>query len=117
MTDTSIYKHKLLEEKKRLTSELGTIAHPEKGDESWGAVGTITDESINADPNEVADKLEEYETNFAITDSLNNELRDVNDALARIEAGTYGVCETCDGVIEDDRLHANPAARTCKAHL
>ena len=116
-SDTSIFKKKLEAEKERLDKELGTIAHREKGTESWEAVGTITDQSIDADPNEVADKLEEYETNFAIVTSFKKELSDVNAALDRIDTGTYGVCEACKKEIEDDRLNANPAARTCKEHL
>ena len=39
------------------------------------------------------------------------------DALERIEKGTYGICEVGNEEIEEDRLNANPAARTCKAHL
>jgi DnaK suppressor protein len=37
----------------------------------------------------------------------------VDAALARLEAGRYGVCERCGQPIGDDRLAARPAARTC----
>ena len=33
------------------------------------------------------------------------------EALARLEAGTYGRCEVCDKPIPDERLEANPTAR------
>jgi DnaK suppressor protein len=115
--NTTLYKEKLEAEKKRLESELPSIAQRKEGTQSWEAVGTITDESIDADPNEVADKLEEFETNQAIVDSLKIELRDVNDALEKIEKGNYGLCEEGGEEIEQDRLDANPAARTCKAHM
>jgi DnaK suppressor protein len=39
------------------------------------------------------------------------ELRDVRDALARIEAGTYGLCQKCGLPIPRDRLRVAPAAR------
>ena len=42
---------------------------------------------------------------------------DVKDALHKIETTGYGVCEVCGEKIEEDRLEANPAARTCKAHM
>lgn len=42
-------------------------------------------------------------------------LADVDAALARITAGTYGVCERCGREIAPDRLLARPTARTCIA--
>ncbi|MCA9353454.1 TraR/DksA C4-type zinc finger protein [Candidatus Nomurabacteria bacterium] len=41
----------------------------------------------------------------------------VEGALKRIENGTYGTCSVCGEKIEEDRLGANPAADTCKAHM
>lgn len=40
-------------------------------------------------------------------------LADIEDALARIEAGTYGTCEQCGNPIAVARLEAIPHARTC----
>ncbi len=45
----------------------------------------------------------------------NEYLRRLNDALKRIENGTYGVCEDCDSKIPVKRLEAYPAARFCIA--
>lgn len=118
--DTNFLKEKLIEDKKRLETELSTIAHHKgetTGAESWEAIATIKDESIDADPNEVADKIEEFETNQAIAGSLKEELNEVIQALEKIEAGSYGICEIGGEKIEQDRLKANPAARTCKAHM
>jgi Tfp pilus assembly PilM family ATPase len=44
-------------------------------------------------------------------------LQEVMTALTKIEEGTYGTCEVSGDEIETDRLEANPAARTCKAHM
>jgi RNA polymerase-binding protein DksA len=41
------------------------------------------------------------------------EMEDVDAALARLGAGTYGVCERCGGRIPLSRLRAKPAARHC----
>lgn len=41
------------------------------------------------------------------------ELALVEDALARIEAGTYGFCQTCTHPIPSDRLAVLPETRTC----
>jgi RNA polymerase-binding protein DksA len=49
----------------------------------------------------------------ALLDSTRRRLADVEAALARREAGTYGICETCGRPIAPGRLEARPAARTC----
>jgi len=51
--------------------------------------------------------------NLAEIDRDLGELRDVEAALRRIEQGSYGTCETCDGPIGEARLHANAAALRC----
>ncbi len=42
-------------------------------------------------------------------------LAEVDAALERVEAGTYGICERCGGPIAAARLEARPVARTCIA--
>ena len=44
-------------------------------------------------------------------------LREVDAALERIDAGTYGRCEVCQDPIEDDRLAADPLVRFCVGDL
>ena len=43
------------------------------------------------------------------------ELSQVLDALARLEAGTYGLCQTCGRQIPYERLSVMPEARECQA--
>ena len=45
--------------------------------------------------------------------SLRDTLHDVEQALARMDSGTYGLCERCGQPIGDERLEALPAARLC----
>lgn len=71
----------------------------------------------SADANEVADNIEEFEGNAAVLKDLEIRYNDIKDALAKIENGTYGICEISGDPIEEDRLIANPAARTCKKHM
>ena len=40
-------------------------------------------------------------------------LTEVVAALARLDAGEYGVCESCGEPIPEARLEARPTARTC----
>lgn len=41
------------------------------------------------------------------------EVEDIEDALARMDEGKYGVCEQCRASIPLKRLVANPRARLC----
>ena len=41
----------------------------------------------------------------------------VDAALAKIEKGTYGVCEVCEGEVEAERLLADPLVRVCLGEL
>lgn len=101
-------KEKLLAEKARLESELGRFAKP------TGVEGDYATqfENIGTDPDENASEVEEYADNVAVEGTLETELKDVNDALAKMEAGTYGICEKTGEEIPLDRLQAYPAART-----
>jgi DnaK suppressor protein len=40
-------------------------------------------------------------------------LAEVDAALARLEAGTYGTCQGCGQPIPEERLEARPTARHC----
>jgi sigma-B regulation protein RsbU (phosphoserine phosphatase) len=51
------------------------------------------------------------------TPDLERLLREVDDALARLADGTYGLCETCHDPVEADRLSADPLVRFCLDHL
>ena len=44
-------------------------------------------------------------------------LNEVDAALARMEARTYGLCDTCHDPVEKDRLLADPLVRLCLDHL
>ena len=57
----------------------------------------------------------ERERDLSILEQVEGELGDVEEALRRIEAGTYGTCEACGKAIEDARLEVLPAARFCVA--
>ncbi|MBS2937335.1 TraR/DksA C4-type zinc finger protein [Nocardioides sp. J2M5] len=51
----------------------------------------------------------------AIVTQVRHHLAELDAALDRVDAGTYGTCEACGRPIGDTRLDALPAARTCIA--
>jgi DnaK suppressor protein len=49
----------------------------------------------------------------SLLEQARDHLTDLDQAIRRIEAGTYGRCETCGQPIAAERLAARPAAHTC----
>lgn len=74
-------------------------------------------DTLAADSNEVADTIESYEENSAILKQLEIRLNEVKEALKRVDDGSYGKCTVCNALIDEKRLEANPAAKTCKEHM
>ena len=58
----------------------------------------------------VAELLQTAPGNLTIVEG---ELRDIDDALRRLDDGTYGICEECGKPIDEARLEAVPWARYC----
>src|SRR4051812_29221428 len=97
-------KIKLEEELDVVSQELADLGH-----EDADPTATESDE--------VADRMEASEENAGETNVLSARKREIVAALKRMQDGTYGMCEECGEKIEEDRLEANPAARTCKLHM
>ena len=115
--DTNHFKEALTKEVEVLESELKTVGRKNPDNKSdWEAVegDVVTD---TAEDGDVAEGIEEYENNSAVLEQLEIRLREVKDALTKIEEGKYGICEKGGEEIEQDRLEANPAAKTCKKHM
>jgi len=51
--------------------------------------------------------------NQALAAQLRDQLDDVEAAIAKLDDGTYGVCEICGRPIGEARLEAMPTARLC----
>lgn len=117
--DTAHFKQKLEHELRTVEQELKTVGVQNPHNPSdWEATERKMDVmNATADPNEAADKQEEYVENRAIVDNLEVRFNNITRALKKIEEDTYGTCEISGHPIEEDRLHANPAARTCKEHM
>ncbi|MGJ8623085.1 MAG: TraR/DksA family transcriptional regulator [Yoonia sp.] len=72
------------------------------------------DQPLPADLEDQAIDLEDDEVLEGIGRAHQQELRLLNDALQRIEAGTYGICQKCGDTISTARLEAVPYAMICK---
>lgn len=95
--------------------------------EREGLVGQLVD--MGMDPATGEPSNVEFEHGFAdsgqataekarvlsMAEGVFDTLREVNAALQRIDAGTYGTCESCGKPIPEERLDARPVARECMA--
>lgn len=114
--NTNHFKSLLEAEKDKLVADLSEIARPSATNpDDWNAVPGDTEEISMRE--EVADRLEDNEEREATEQTLEARLDEVNLALEKMATDDYGHCEVCHMEIEVDRLEANPAAATCKAHL
>lgn len=71
------------------------------------------DEALDRDAGERALEIENLDALFAIDRETRVELRQINDAIQRIDIGHYGFCGECGAPIDADRLAALPYADTC----
>jgi len=92
-----------------LRAEIARAAH----DIAAGGNGLVRD--AGDDEADTGTKTFEREHELALTRNAQDLLDQSERALARIDAGTYGVCESCGQPIGKARLQAFPRATLCVA--
>ncbi len=94
--------------KKQLTQQKATIMNKMNSKK-------VTDAGLeNGDEVDIATQSSEREIQFELSSIDTRMIRDIDHALAKIEKGTFGLCESCDEKISDARLQAIPWGRYCK---
>lgn len=117
MIDTSLFKERLEEELAVITKELqGLGIQNPQSKEDWIAIPKDTD-VFEANENVSADRAEDWEERNATVNALEISYNDLILALSKIEDGVYGICEIGGEEIEEERLNADPSARTCIEHM
>ncbi len=117
MIDTESYKVRLQEDLTLITKELQELGiHNPQVKEDWIALPEDGD-IAEADENVAADRAEDLEERVATLAALETQYNDLVRALSKIENGTYGICEIGRESIEEERLDADPSARTCLEHM
>lgn len=111
-TDFDHFKQLLLARRKAIA---GDANHLE--DE---AVHKSKDDAATLDISNFADLgTDNYEQEFdlSVLERQAQTLREIDEALERIENGTFGICELCGKPIPKGRLEAMPHARSCVSCL
>lgn len=95
------FKEMLVTMRQRITGQIASL----KGD------SLQREDAVNSEE----DGTDAFERQFAlnIASSENEVVFEIDEALSRIEQGTYGICEQCRSAIEIDRLKALPFVKMC----
>jgi RNA polymerase-binding protein DksA len=97
----------LAEEVRRLRSELDLAEHDI--DDMLRDAG----DGAGDDPADAGSKTFEREHEMSLANNTRDMLAQAERALARIENGTYGICENCGNPIGKARLQVFPRATLC----
>ena len=109
--ETTEFRRLLEEERSRLLEELEAMEEhtPEVEEQVGMDIGGGYDEDLA----DVASSTFEREKGLALETSVQQMLTQVEEALERIENGTYGVCQRCGDQIDHARLRVLPFATLC----
>ncbi len=101
-------KERLLDRKRRLWQEVKQQLRSNIGDGYQEMLAAARDEEDQATVSLMA------ETNLTLLGPKRQELEAIEEALNRLENGSYGFCEVCGQPIEPRRLEIMPEALLCR---
>jgi len=101
-------KGRLLERKRRLWQEVKSQLKSNIGDGYQEMLSTARDEEDQATVSLMA------ETSLTLLGPKRQELEAIEEALQRLENGSYGLCEVCGQPIEPRRLEIMPETPLCR---
>ena len=106
MKKTELTQHKkaLLVKKEGLEHSIDHKGGGLAGSSETDGHGDFADRSAAANEEEISIQLKQTDAKL---------LRAIEDALARVESGSYGVCADCEEEISSARLKAVPWTKVC----
>jgi DnaK suppressor protein len=105
-TKTPQIRARLEVEKKRILEELAQLKGPDTSEER-------REGSPFGKREEEATESMELEKRLVLERRLQNLLAEVERALAKLDSGTYGICDICGNTIDPARTEALPQAILC----
>jgi RNA polymerase-binding transcription factor DksA len=113
MTDIDIpqYRTRLLEERERVSHTVEFLERENPGSiaDELGDIVSSRDDNLG----DTATATYDRELDHGLEEGAQQTLAAIDDALRRIDEGTYGTCEACGKPIAPERLAAIPWARLC----
>jgi DnaK suppressor protein len=111
--DENAIRTRLLQERERLSATTGELAS-ELDESEQTSLGELS--TNDQHPADTATETVEREKDNALLTTMRARESEIEAALKRLDAGTFGKCESCGGYIGDERLDAFPMARFCIEH-
>lgn len=105
------YRKKLLELRLDLEREIRRTES--QNDQREGFHVNVADEDFDEQGGDAASETVERSRLLATVGNLRDMLDSVNEAIGKIDSGTYGKCDVCGRVIPKKRLDALPYATMC----
>ena len=104
-------KEKLLEEKVQIMAELDVFKDEGLNKSFKDSSGDLSGYSFHMA--DMASDLHDREMSLGLAEGERERLYAINDAIKRIEEGTYGTCDYCNESISKQRLKVMPQAKYC----
>jgi RNA polymerase-binding protein DksA len=108
---TDQFREALLAERERVRGAIEHLQQENSGtleDGSGSLVSGLDDHMAD-----IGTDTFDRELDYTLEDSAEAVLAQIEAALQRIEAGTYGICQNCGQPISPERLEARPWAELC----
>jgi DnaK suppressor protein len=96
--------------REELVEERATLLAQVEGLDAEANVNNWREGGFDDDPADAGSASFERETAQSLSNHARNLLAQIDDAMRRMDAGTYGTCERCGESIELERLEALPYA-------
>jgi DnaK suppressor protein len=107
--NTDRFRELLLEERERVANAINYLHE----DNSRSFEDVTEEETFDQHPADAATATLDREIDTTLEENSEHVLTAIDDALKRIDGGTYGTCVRCGAPIAEERLEAMPYADKC----
>lgn len=109
--DLAGFKKIVLKRKEEILDDIKHISEDTLKKSQKDAAGDISGYTYHMA--DVATDTYDREFSLGLASNERKVVYELEDALKKIEEGTFGICESCKGLIAKNRLKAVPQARLC----
>jgi len=109
--DLLYFKKLILKRKEEVLDEIKHISEDTLKKSQKDAAGDISGYTYHMA--DIATDTYDREFSLSLASNERKVIYEIDDAIKKIEEGTYGVCEECESLIAKTRLKALPYARLC----
>jgi len=110
--DLNHLRQRLVEERQFFNERIEMINETGLGGMSHGDQNQ-EDATIDNHPADLGSEMFEREKDLGLLTNNQRCQQDISNALARMDSGSYGICEDCGRAIDPARLEVSPSASTC----